>query len=278
MLRLGAELRELRLDGNRTLQQVTDALGQGWDNSGLSKIERAKSPISKGDLEKLLDFYEVQGEDRVDLLDLLSNGPGTRWWRNPDYSSVISPAFAEYLGLEADADETWESTAGCTFPGLVQTDRYAAETIGAGIDGPGEDQIEGGAKVRTLRQRRLEEEPLLKHTAFFSEVALLLRDDLEILAGQIQNTIRVARYDNVTLRMVPLDAGRRGMLTSGLVLMRFTEPESQHVFFEAVGGMLNRGAGREVRHAERAFGRLDRLALSPQDTIAALQKKLDEIS
>ncbi|MFE2109251.1 Scr1 family TA system antitoxin-like transcriptional regulator [Kitasatospora sp. NPDC059463] len=78
--------------------------------------------------------------------------------------------------------------------------------------------------------------------------------------------------------MVPLEAGRRGVLTSGLVLMRFAEPESRHVFLEAVGGMLNRGSGWEVRRAERAFERLDRLALSPQDTIAALQKKLEEIS
>ncbi|MFF2951990.1 Scr1 family TA system antitoxin-like transcriptional regulator [Kitasatospora sp. NPDC057965] len=145
-------------------------------------------------------------------------------------------------------------------------------------DGPGDDQIESGTKVRTLRQRRLTDEPPLKHTAYFSEVALLLKGDLDILAGQIRHAVKVAEFDHVTLRMVPLEAGRRGVLTSGLVLMRFAEPESRHVFLEAVGGMLNRGSGWEVRRAERAFERLDRLALSPQDTIAALQKKLEEIS
>ncbi|MFE7190688.1 helix-turn-helix domain-containing protein [Kitasatospora sp. NPDC057541] len=278
LLRLGSELRALRIEANETLHHVAGALGARWDTSRLSKIERAKLPIGKADLERLLDHYEVQGEDRVELLDLLTDGPSVKWWRDPEFAPVITPAFAEFLSLEAEASETLEYTAGSTFPGLVQTGRYAAEAIGAGIDGPGDDQIESGAKVRTLRQRRLTDEPPLKHTAYFSEVALLLKGDLDILADQIRHAVNVADFDHVTLRMVPLDAGRRGVLASGLVLMRFTEPAAQHVFLEAVGGMLNRGSGREVRRAERAFERLDRLALSSQDTIAALQKKLEEIS
>ncbi|MER6397234.1 helix-turn-helix transcriptional regulator [Kitasatospora sp. NPDC001603] len=276
-IRLGDELRALRLDQNKKLLQVTNDL-EGWSPARLSKMERAEQSVGSADLATLLDYYGVTGADRDYFENLLGSGPPKQWWRNLDYAEAITPAFAEYLALEADASHMLDYFAS-GFPGLVQTESYAKEMIAAGLDSPNEESVEAGAEVRILRQRRLTRDPLLTFEAYFGEVALLVAGDRAVLAEQVKHAIQVAQYPNVTLRMVPLSAGRPGILSSGITLMRFPDdPENGFVFIEAVGGMLPRRTGRDVRRAERAFARVKRHALSPEDTIAALERKLEELT
>jgi transcriptional regulator with XRE-family HTH domain len=273
-IRLGDELRSLRTEANETLKQTAGFI-QGWDAARLSKVERAKMPISLEDLGKLLKHFKVTRDEREELLSLLRDGPSIRWWR--EYEN-IPPAFAEYLALEAEASETCEYFPS-GFPGMVQTEDYAKEMIEAGIDGPSEEQVEASVEVRKLRQRRLTEEPRLVHEAYFGELALLVTDSERVLAEQIRYAIKVAESPNVTLRMVPFSAGRGGILSSGVVLLRFPGgPEAQFAFVEDVSGMLPRRSGREVRRCQRAVARVRGRALSPEATIAALERRLGEIS
>ncbi|MBP0448630.1 helix-turn-helix domain-containing protein [Kitasatospora sp. RG8] len=276
-IRLGDELRAWRLENNKTLIDMTAGL-KGWSPGRLSRIERAQQPISAADLATLLDHAGVAGQEREDLENLLGNGPTKQWWRDLDYAEAITPAFAEYLALEADASHILNYFPSA-LPGLVQTEGYAKEMIAAGLDSPNEERVEAGAEVRVLRQRRLTQDPALVFEAYFGEVALLVAGDSTVLAEQIRHAIKVAQYANVTLGMVPLSAGRPGILSSGITLMRFPDdPENGFAFIEAVGGMLPRRTGRDVRRAERALARVKRCALSPQDTITALERKLEELT
>ncbi|MFD9591726.1 helix-turn-helix domain-containing protein [Kitasatospora sp. NPDC059973] len=276
-IRLGDELRAWRLENNKTLTGMTTGL-KGWSPGRLSRIERAQQQITAADLATLLDHVGVTGQEREDFENLLGAGPPKQWWRDLDYAEAITPAFAEYLALEADASHILNYFPSA-FPGLVQTERYAKEMIAAGLDSPNEERVEAGAEVRILRQRRLTQDPVLTFEAYFGEVALLVAGDRATLTEQIRHTIKVARYPNVALCMVPLSAGRPGILSSGITLMRFPDdPENGFVFIEAVGGMLPRRTGRDVRRAERVIGRVKRHALSPEDTIAALERKLEELT
>ncbi|MEV8325302.1 helix-turn-helix domain-containing protein [Kitasatospora sp. NPDC127121] len=276
-IRLGDELRALRVDQNKKLVEVTKGL-KGWSAARLSKMERAEQPVGAADLATLLDCYGVTGADREYYENLLGGGPPKQWWRSLDYADAITPAFAEYLALEADASHMVDYFFS-GFPGLIQTEAYAKEMIAAGTDAPNEEEVDAGAEVRILRQRRLTRDPLLTFEAFFGEVALLVAGDQQVLTEQIRHAIKVAQYPNVTLQMVPLSAGRPGVLNSGLTLMRFPgDLENGFVFIEAVGGMLPRRRGRDVRRAERVFARVKRFALSPEDTITALERKLEELT
>ncbi|WP_327675534.1 helix-turn-helix domain-containing protein [Kitasatospora sp. NBC_00458] len=275
-IRLGDELRALRLEQNKKLLEVTRGL-KGWSAARLSKMERAEQPVGPTDLATLLDYYGVGGADREYYENLLGSGPPKQWWRNLDYAEAITPAFAEYLALEAEASHMLDYFPS-GFPGLIQTEGYAKEMIAAGLDSPNEERVEAGAEVRILRQRRLTESPTLTLEAYFGEVALLIAGDQSVLAKQIRHAIEVAQSANVTLHMVPLSCGRPGILSSGITLMRFPgDTENGFVFIEAVGGMLPRRTGRDVRRAERAFARVKRHALSPDDTIIALERKLEEL-
>jgi hypothetical protein len=276
IIRLGGELRVLRIEANLKLADVVDRLKSSpaktsWDPTKLSKIERAKLLLTKEELSDLLDCYGASGEDRIELENLLTEGPSKRWWREFDF---ISPAFAEFLALEAEAPTLWEYPASPAWPGLVQHPNIAGEMAENGFDGPGDDQVEDAVTVRLTRQRRLTEPPILTYNAFFSEVAVLLTPP-GMLAEQIRYALKIATYPNVALRMVPLSAGHGGILASGLTLLDFAD--ERHVFIEAVGGMLPRGSGREVRRAERTFARLGKLALSQEDTIILLNEKLEAI-
>ncbi|MED7948143.1 helix-turn-helix domain-containing protein [Kitasatospora sp. NPDC058201] len=276
-IRLGDELRALRLDQNKKLLEVTRGL-KGWSAARLSKMERADQPVGPQDLATLLDYYGVGGADREYYENLLGSGPPKQWWRNLDFANSITAAFAEYLALEADASHMLEYFPSA-FPGLVQTESYAREMIAAGLSAPNDEQIETAAEVRMMRQRRLADENPLDLETYFGEVTLLVAGDRDTLIAQIRHTIEVAQRPNVTIRMVPLSAGRQGILTSGLVLMRFPDDlENGFVFIEAVGGTLPRRTGRDVRRAERAFARVKACALSPEETIAALERRLEEIT
>lgn len=276
-IRLGDELRALRLDQNKKLTEVTREL-KGWSPARLSKMERAEQPVGAADLAALMSYYGVTGSDREYFENLLGSGPPRQWWRDLDFASSITAAFAEYLALEADASQMLNYFPSA-FPGLVQTEGYAREMIAAGLSAPNEEQIETAAEVRMMRQRRLTEDNPLKLETYFGEVALLVAGDPKVLADQIRHAIKVAQYPNVAIRMIPLNAGRQGILASGLVLMRFPDDlENGFVFIEAVGGMLPRRTGRDVRRAERAFARVKQCALSPEETIAALERKLEELT
>ncbi|MFG3053019.1 helix-turn-helix domain-containing protein [Kitasatospora sp. NPDC048239] len=276
-IRLGDELRAWRLENNKTLIDMTAGL-KGWSAGRLSRIERAQQPINAADLAMLLNHAGVTGQEREDLESLLGTGPTKQWWRDLDYAEAITPAFAEYLALEADASHMLNYFPSA-FPGLAQTEGYAKEMIAAGLDSPNEERVEAGTEVRVLRQRRLTQDPVLTFEAYFGEVALLVAGDETVLADQIRHAIKVAQYPNVTLRIVPLSAGRPGILSSGITVMRFPDDaENGFAFIEAVGGMLPRRTGRDVRRAERAIARVKRCALSPEDTIAALERKLEELT
>ncbi|MFI9328992.1 helix-turn-helix domain-containing protein [Kitasatospora sp. NPDC052868] len=276
-IRLGDELRAWRLENNRTLVDVTAGL-KGWNAARLSRIERAHQSISAADLATLLDHYGVAGKEREDLEGLLGDGPSKRWWRSLDFADSITAAFAEYLDLEADASHISEYFP-AAFPGLLQTEGYATEMIAASLSAPNDEQIEAATELRLRRQSRLTDDRPLNFEAYFGEVALLVAGDKGILADQLRHVIKVSQYPNVTVRMVPLSAGRPGILASGVVLMRFPgDPEDGFVFIEAVGGMLPRRTGRDVRRAERAIARVTRCALSSEDTITALERKLEELT
>jgi hypothetical protein len=286
IIRLGEELRALRRGARPdglTLAAVVEGVkaakpDSAWDQTKLSRIERATLLVTAGELDQLLDFYGLEGEDRDILTNLRTEAPTRRWWL--EYEDVVSAAFGEFLQLENEADESWEYAGGCTFPGMGQSEGTAEKTIEAGFDRPGAEQVERLVEVRIKRQRRLRNEPKLKHTAYFSELALQMEKDPAVLADQLRTVVEMGKLENVTIRMVPVSAGRAGMLNSGLTLMGFQDAKSpKFVFVDAVGGTLRRGSSsQEVRRAEAAFKRLDEVAYSHEQTIKLLTQELERIS
>ena len=220
--RLAAELRRLR--GKRTGSEVSR--GVGWSPTKISRAESGHESIPPPEVEKLLDFYGVDGPLRGRLLELAEDATQRGWWE--DYADALNPQYLEFIGLEAEAVSSlqWQSDV---IPGLFQTEEYARQlsvawqTVVPTTPPRVSDRF---VRVRMLRQERLTHEPVLKLSVVLDESVLLRRiGDRGIMRAQLERLADMADFPNVDLRVMPLD--REIALGGGsFVIMSFGSPST----------------------------------------------------
>lgn len=227
--RLAAELRRLR--GRRTGNEVSTGLG--WSPSKISRFELGRSPLPIDEVEKLLDFYGVSGEERSQLVILTRDANRRGWWE--DYADAIPQEYQEFIGLEADATRMaqWQAQI---VPGLLQTEAYAqqlhegyqsAVPVPPGI-------LERKVRVRMLRQEVLTRDPPLHLSLVLDESVLLRRiGDDRMMRGQLQHLADVADLPNVDLRVLPLDTVR-AMPADSFVIFGFGPPGEPAMLHDVV--------------------------------------------
>src|SRR5438105_12339520 len=122
--RLAAELRRLRASTGKTADDVGKVLG--WSKAKISRYELAQGGVKPADVARLLEFYEVQGSHREQLLALAEEATYKGWWEA--YSDVLTEGNLEFIGLEAEATSKLEWQINVV-PGLLQTEQYAWEVL-----------------------------------------------------------------------------------------------------------------------------------------------------
>ncbi|MDH6112572.1 transcriptional regulator with XRE-family HTH domain [Kitasatospora sp. MAP12-15] len=274
-IELAAELRALRQDARQTLEQVHRETG--LNIGSISKMERNLIPVTPKSLKALLDHYGVHGGRRTSLENLLTNTSGVRpWW--VDYADLLGPTYISHLALEAEA-HLIEEHSGNVFPLHAQRDRYGRQIIANAWEVPSDDDADLFMEVRRHRQQRLLGSPPLALHSVFSEAALHSAEDLEILADQLRHMIELAELETVTFQMTPFATGRRGIVAAPVLRLSFAEQGSpKFVVSEGLVANNVRESERESRRFDRAFSRLLGAALSPDDTVAALEARLKEIA
>src|SRR5579859_6456780 len=122
--RLAAELSRLRANSGKTAIEVGEALG--WSKAKISRYELARSGLKPADVARLLEYYEVAGSQREQLLALAEEATHRGWWEA--YSDVLTEEHLAFIGLEAEATAIleWQISA---VPGLLQTEQYAREVL-----------------------------------------------------------------------------------------------------------------------------------------------------
>src|ERR1700736_2202697 len=70
----------------------------GWSESKISRIETGRVGIRQPDLERLLDLYEVTGEERAALVALGRQAAHRGWWHS--FAAALPAWFGHYVGLE----------------------------------------------------------------------------------------------------------------------------------------------------------------------------------
>ena len=123
-LRLAAELRGIRERKGKSGDAVAAALK--WSPSKISRYERARTGLQPREVEKLLDYYEVTGQQRSDLLKLASDAAQKGWWE--ESADSISVDYQQFIGLEHEATSiaVWHLNV---VSGLLQTEAYARHII-----------------------------------------------------------------------------------------------------------------------------------------------------
>jgi transcriptional regulator with XRE-family HTH domain len=173
-------------------------------------------------------------------------------------------AFAEYEAVAT----ILRINAVAYIPGLLQTPEYARTAFLLA----GEPDVEGQVSKRMCRQELLTRSDPPYVSILLSEVALLLIPT-DIRKSQIERLVEISDFPNVTLRVVPIDAGVQVGLEGAFYLSNTPEREVGFVETPARGRLVTEKD--DLRRLSVAFDRTTGYALSPSATRARLNEMIE---
>ncbi len=216
--RLAAELRAIREGKGKSGDVVAAALR--WSPSKISRYELARTGLKLGEVERLLDYYEITGSRRTLLLTLAKDAAQKGWWE--EYADFLSADYQQFIGLEHEASsiDIWHVEV---VSGLLQTEGYARHIIGSynQVEPIAPGMIERLVKVRMQRQQVLDRDPGMQLSVVLDESILKRRVGSDhVMYEQIKRLVRDADRPNVTLRILPLNV-QHSVFGESFVIFRF---------------------------------------------------------
>ncbi|MEU8886839.1 helix-turn-helix transcriptional regulator [Streptomyces sp. NPDC048442] len=271
--RLAIELKKLREESGLTCSQVGKELD--WSGSKVNRLETGQGRVQPSDIDALCRFYETSDEMR-DLLKSLAKDSKTKgWWHA--HGSAVPAWFSVYVGLEQAASDlrTYQNEF---IPGLLQTADYAAELSRASSDHSAEE-IQRLVDVRLRRQELLAEPAPPDLWAVIHQSALLhIIGSRQVMAVQLERMLEMAKLSNVTVQILPFDAGAYPV-TGTYTILGFPEQEDPDVVYrEGLTDSVYLEQPTDVHLYTKAFDHLRAMALSPQRSATLIRKTLEEHS
>jgi transcriptional regulator with XRE-family HTH domain len=269
--RLAAELRRLRDESGLATTEAAKSLG--WQASRLSRIENRQSGITAPDLRKLLDLYGVEDDGyRNFLADLARRVNERGWWQK--YAGLIGGDYADLISLEAEA-RAIRSYEQELVPGLLQTPEYAGAVIRASRPTETTEEISRRVEIRIERQEILtRSQPAPPRFSVVLSEGVLRRPvgGYNVMRGQLEYLMRPRDRANVTVQVLPFDAGVHPAMVGPFTAMVFSDPEDLGVVnVENATGTLFLEEPEELRIYEEFWSALQASALSPDDSQAFLR-------
>jgi hypothetical protein len=225
---LGGQLRRLR--ENRGVSREVAGYEIRASESKISRMELGRVGFKERDVADLLSLYGVTDPKEREALLVLArqaNTPG--WWHR--FGDVLPAWFQSYLGLEAAAKliRTYEVQF---VPGLLQTRDYARAVILLGHGAAFPDEIDRRITVRLERQQMLTRNDAPRLWAVLDE-AVLRRPigGRQVMRTQIAALAEAAKLPNVTIQVIPFNAGGHAAAGGAFTMLRFPEPDLPDVVY-----------------------------------------------
>lgn len=203
--RLGAVLKRLRGELGLPLDQVARQLE--ISPSKLSRLETGQVAPRIRDVRDLLEIYEAPADLRTRALTWadLAKEPG--WWQ--PFSAAIPADLDMYISLEAEAQKIMMYSLPVS--GLLQTERYARALLAGGAPHATPAQLERLVEIRIRRQRIVDphrsDAPAVALHVVLDEASLHRGVSGPILREQLEELLTRATWSNITLQVLPFDAG-----------------------------------------------------------------------
>ena len=201
--RLAAELRGIREGKGKSGDAVAAALK--WSPSKISRYERARTGLRPREVERLLDYYQITGSRRQQLLTLAADAAQKGWWE--EYSDSLSEGYQQFIGFEHEATTMaiWHVDV---VTGLLQTEDYARAIIKgySRVEPMAPRMVERMVQVRMHRQQILNRDNLQLSVVLDESVLRRRIGDDAVMYAQFQRLAAEADRPNLTLRILPLGA------------------------------------------------------------------------
>ncbi|HEY0359809.1 MAG TPA: helix-turn-helix transcriptional regulator, partial [Mycobacteriales bacterium] len=250
---LATRLRDLRLQTGLTADEV--AARMLVSPAKISRIETGARGVSLRDVRDLCEIYTADAGEREHLATLVREAKQPSWWQQYDLP------YATFVGLESAAATIldYESSV---IPGLLQTEDYARAVTDGILCDAAPDLTRQRVEVRLTRQRLLTQESPPQLWTVIDEAALhrvvggpgVMRAQLEALAER-------ATLPNVTVQVVPFEAGAHPGMDSTFILLHLEEEVSDVVYIEGLVGNLYQESPSDLARYRRVFDQLRAIAL-----------------
>jgi transcriptional regulator with XRE-family HTH domain len=270
--RLASELRRLREAAGLTQEEVSERTGK--DRSTLYRLENAQQRPQRSTLIQLLDLYGVTGDDRAGLLAILREA-GQRGWMQP-HRADLPAVYSDYISFEAEAG-TVSNYESLFVAGLLQTEDYARAAIRGTLPHATSEQVETRLDARMERQALLTQESPLHLWAIMDEAAIRrVVGGRAVMAAQLAHLQEAATLPNVTVQVIPYEAGAHPGMPGSFIVLDFPDPADQSlVYIDSMAGDLFLEDHSEVRRYIIMFEHLRAAALRPAETAAMLAAASD---
>jgi transcriptional regulator with XRE-family HTH domain len=220
---LGRRLRELRTTRGLKLADVATELL--CSETKVSRMESGGRPATLRDIRDLCRFYQVDEEERKELLRLANESREVAWWQPYNVS------YGTYIDLEQSALEIIEY-AMVIIPGLVQTRAYARAFTHAIFPNLDETELENVVEARMKRQEVLVGASPPRFWGIIDELAFQrVVGSREIMAEQMEHLVRMSRQPNVDLQVIPIDAQVHPGYPYPFILVQFDDPTATPVVY-----------------------------------------------
>ncbi len=269
--RLGQELKHLRVQAGFTQEQVAERMECSKGRIMYAESGKGSRP-SLEFIRALLDLYNMHDETvREALVDLARRGKQKGWWTS--YADVFP---AELPGWEEDA--TVIRTYDSIIPGLLQTSDYATALFDGGMIGD-RGAIKRNVDARMRRQSVLRRDPPPQLWVILDETALRrVVGDPKVMHGQLLHLLEMASRPNITIQVLPFEAGAHAAMTGTFYILDFGGLEQPPlVYVSTAGGSAFLEKPEEVERCTLIFGQSVISAKSPRESITFITDLADHL-
>ncbi|HEY1968315.1 MAG TPA: helix-turn-helix transcriptional regulator [Pseudonocardia sp.] len=214
--RLGLELRRLRGEAGRTLEDVAEVME--WSASKLSRVEVGETRVLGRDVRLLCEVLGAEPGVAEALAELVTAAKVKGWWE--PYRDVLG---GNYIPFEAEAEEVNEFQIEVVC-GLLQTSDYTRAIMrGSRLDAS-DEEIERRVQIRMDRQLALDRSTKpLKLWSIISEGALRRQiGGPDVLRAQLRHLAKQTERPNIDVQVLPFDAGAHPAISMPFSILRFT--------------------------------------------------------
>ncbi len=225
---LGAQLRRLREAKRISLEEAGHVIRAS--HSKISRLETGRVGFKDRDIADLLTFYGVTDEtERQALRDLASRANKQGWWH--DYSDILPTWFEAYVGLEEAATQIRAYEVQFV-PGLLQTGEYTRAVALLGYPNATERELDRRVGLRLARQVVFTRPEPPNIWAVLDE-AVLRRPvgGPDVMRAQVKHLAEMAQRTNVTIQIVPFQAGGHAAAGGPFSILRFADHDLPDVVY-----------------------------------------------
>lgn len=251
--------RMLRVQRDWSQDRLGDEIG--YSAAAVSAMETCAQPASDAMLVALKRVLS-EGSDVFETARLYM-----RMERLPEQ-------FQDYALLE-QAAISLQLFAANIIHGLFQTEAYARALIGGGCPPLSDQRVEELVQLRMARNALFDRDPLPMIEVIIDEAVLRrVIGSEEIMREQLLHLVECARRRNVTLLVLPLDAGKYGEYAGDRGSMNLLETsEHEHlVYLEPQDESLLISAPAKVSIYAQRYAKIRSQALGPRESLDLIMR------